>query len=103
MGSKPHDGGNQEADADEWFTLFTREEVQKEQQHEWQTLSKNLSKYAGKTVQVRFRVSTGTDLVSSYDLGWFIDNILWSKARSEFSGSQASKLIATGGNAVRKI
>lgn len=54
-----------EADTDEWFTLFTREEVQKkEQQHEWQTLSKNLSKYAGKTVQVRFRVSTGTDLVS---------------------------------------
>ena len=92
-----------EADADEWFTLFTREEVQKkEQQHEWQTLSKNLSKYAGKTVQVRFRVSTGTDLVSSYDLGWFIDNIFVSKARSEFSGSKASKLIATGGNAVRK-
>ena len=92
-----------EADTDEWFTLFTREEVQKrEQQHEWQTLSKNLSKYAGKTVQVRFRVSTGTDLVSSYDLGWFIDNIFVSKARSEFSGSKASKLIATGGNAVRK-
>lgn len=75
-----------DSNEDEWFTLFTREEIQNQRTlHTWQTLSKKLSNYEDKTVNIRFRVNTENGVDFDYNLGWYIDNIYVSPKRTDFS------------------
>ena len=86
------------ADSDYWQPLVSRETVMDDKQtFTWHQIGVSLEDYAGKTVNIRFRAAVGkTVYLSSYNLGWHIDNVMIGSEQQEYhSASESSQLSST--------
>lgn len=78
-----------------WHTLFGKDIIQNpDTSKTWQSLSKDLSSYMGKTVKIRFHAITDRGIISSEDIGWYIDDISVGGLRKHY---EALNPINTGG------
>lgn len=78
-----------EAAGELWQPLVSRETVMNDDQtFAWRQIGTSLAKYAGKTVNIRFRAEIGdTVYLSAYNLGWHIDNVMIGSEQKDYQAS----------------